>query len=335
MSRAAYGWTLVMTVAAVLASGLTCAAAKGPEVTDPKVAAEDPDFHVQGEYVGEGTLPDETRSKVGAQVVALGGGEFDLAFFKGGLPGAGWQRGDGQMKAKAKRDGDVTTIEGDNLQGKIAGGKMTISDNSGKAKVELERTERKSPTLGQDPADGAVVIFRGPDDAKNFDHAELTDDGNVFSGVTTKQEFDGKGYQLHLEFRLSWMPQARGQGRSNSGVYVNDCYEIQVLDSFGLEGKNNECGGLYSIAEPKVNMCLPPLVWQTYDIDFTAPVYEGDKKVKNAHLVVRHNGEVIQDLELPKGTPGRKPEGPGPRPLHLQGHGNKVQYRNVWLVEKK
>lgn len=184
-----------------------------------------------------------------------------------------------------------------------------------------------------------VVVYRGglPGDgtsAEHFDHPEhLTKCGTLMSGVTSKDKFND--YTLHLEFLLSWMPEARGQGRSNSGVYLHDCYEIQVLDSFGLEGRNNECGGFYSIREPDVNMCLPPLAWQTYDIDFTAPKYQEGKKVANARIRVRHNGVVIHDMELPRNNPGRQGEGPGPRPLHLQGHGNQVQYRNIWVVEKK
>ena len=113
-------------------------------------------------------------------------------------------------------------------------------------------------------------------------------------------------------------------------------YEVQVLDSFGLEGKNNECGGIYSIAEPAVNMCLPPLSWQTYDFEFTAARYnEGGEKIKNARITVRHNGIVIHDdIELTHGTPGRHPEGPAPDALFMQDHGNPVVYRNIWLVEK-
>jgi hypothetical protein len=83
-------------------------------------------------------------------------------------------------------------------------------------------------------------------------------------------------------------------------------------------------------------MCLPPLVWQTYDVDFTAPKYEGQKKAANARITVKHNGVLIHDnVELAHGTPGRQPEGPAPRPLYLQGHGNHVHYRNVWVEERK
>jgi hypothetical protein len=162
----------------------------------------------------------------------------------------------------------------------------------------------------------------------------LSPERNLIAGVVSEPL--PKCYHLHLEFRLSYMPTAFGQARSNSGVYLDDCYEIQVLDSFGLEGRNNECGGFYSIKEPDVNMCLPPLVWQTYDFDFSGPKFDAaGKKTANARITVLHNGVPIHaNIELPKDTPGRKKEGPGPRPIHLQGHGCHVQYRNIWLVPK-
>jgi hypothetical protein len=110
---------------------------------------------------------------------------------------------------------------------------------------------------------------------------------------------------------------------------------VQVLDSFGLSGENNECGGIYQIARPAVNACFPPLTWQTYDIDFTAAKYEAGEKVSNARVTIRHNGIVIHDrLELPHGTPGKYKEQEGPGVLYLQGHGNPVVYRNIWVVEK-
>ena len=113
-------------------------------------------------------------------------------------------------------------------------------------------------------------------------------------------------------------------------------YETQMLDSFGLEGKDNECGGIYKVAPPKVNMCLPPLAWQTYDVDFTAPRFEGGKKVKNARVTVRHNGVVVHDdVEITTLTPGGtlKEERPA-GPLHLQNHDNPVRYRNIWVLPK-
>ena len=322
---------LALLICCALACGAS-AAPKGGDIIELSEAQADPDFAVQGEYVGEGTLLDGTKDKVGAQVIAQSKGAFRVVVYQGGLPGDGWKRGDERFFM----EGTATELKGEKLTAKIAGGKLTISDADGKERIGLDRTERKSPTLEEKPPQGAAVIF----DGKNVDQFEpgaeghLREDGNLVAGVTTAPLPDN--YKMHLEFRLSWKPEARGQGRSNSGVYLHDCIELQVLDSFGLEGRNNECAGLYSIKEPDVNMCLPPMQWQTYDIEFTAPKYgpEG-KKTSNARLTLKHNGVVVHDdVELPKGTPGRKGEGPGPRGIHLQGHGNRVFYRNIWLIEK-
>ncbi|MFH1920313.1 MAG: DUF1080 domain-containing protein [Planctomycetota bacterium] len=304
------------------------------EIAEPEEAKADPDFAVQGEYLGEGVMPDGEHIKAGAQVIALGGGEFALVFYEGGLPGAGWKRDDGKLEAAGRREGEVTVISSEDVKGKIADGKMTISDNEGNGRIELKCVERKSPTLGQKPPEGAVVLFDGSG-TDYFPGATMTEEKNLLSGTLSKAEFaDAK---IHLEFRLTWMPDARGQGRSNSGVYVHNCYEIQVLDSFGLEGHDNECGGLYSIKAPDVNMCLPPLVWQTYDVDFTAPKFDASgNKVSNGRLTLKHNGVVIHDgIELPHACPGGQGEGPGPRGIQLQGHGCHVQYRNIWGQKKE
>lgn len=318
--------------AAVLLVALSAVAAK--EVTDPQEAAKDPDFSFQGEYVGTGANAEGQTEKVAAQVIALGGGKFQAVIYRGGLPGDGWKRGDERFTMDGQIDQGAVKLQGRKLTGTIAGATLSIASEGGQGKMEMKRTERKSPTLEAAPPAGATVVFDGTSDERIEEKGHLTDMKTLVAGFTTKDQFND--HTLHVEFRLSWMPEARGQGRSNSGVYVHDCYELQVLDSFGLEGEHNECGGIYSIKKPDVNMCLPPMTWQTYDIDFTAPRYADGKKVANARTTIRHNGVVIHDdLELDKGTPGRKPEGPGPRPIHFQGHGNRVHYRNIWVVEKK
>jgi len=308
--------------------------AQGPEIIDPAEAAKDPDFAVQGEYLGQGSGAASLEGKIGVQVIARGSGKFQAYVLKGGLPGNGWNNGDRRSGIEGKREDHKVALKGGNFAAAIAGNKLTLTTTDGQGKAELKRVQRKSPTLGARPPQGALVLFDGTD-AKHFPDGHMTADGNLMGGCVTAERFND--YHLHVELRLSYMPNAQGQARSNSGVYLHDCYEIQVLDSFGLEGLNNECGGIYSVQAPKLNMCLPPLVWQTYDVDFTAPRYDASgKKTTDARATVLHNGVVIhEDYQIPHGTPGRQAEGKGPRPLHLQGHGNKVEFRNVWLVEKK
>jgi hypothetical protein len=149
------------------------------------------------------------------------------------------------------------------------------------------------------------------DEKQTLLNPRLTDDGLVMEGMTTRQSFGDARW--HIEFRLPYQPHDSGQDRGNSGAYVMGVYEVQMLDSFGLEGRDNECGGVYSVKPPAVNMCLPPLAWQTYDIDVTAPRFENGGKVKDARMTVRHNGVVIHDdIEVAKVTPGgvRGEEGP-------------------------
>jgi hypothetical protein len=304
--------------------------------TDP--AKADADFAFQGEYGGELSI-DGQPMKFGVQVVALGKGEFSAVGYPGGLPGAGWTppnvvRGTGKLSA----DGRVVNLEGVDWggmqrRGEVRDRAVVVLSDTGSEVGRLAKVERTSPTLGMKPPAGAVVVFDGSG-LDGVVGGRMTDDGMLMEGFTTKEEFGDA--TIHVEFRCPYQPSDRGQGRGNSGCYVQGRYEVQILDSFGLEGKNNECGGIYSVAAPAVNMALPPLAWQTYDIDFTAPRFEGEKMVSPPRMTVRHNGVVIhENAEVPKITPGGKgSKDPAKGPLHLQNHGNPVRFRNIWVLPK-
>ena len=298
-------------------------------VTDPEEGGFD--FRIQGEYRGR-VATDDGDQVWGAQIIALGEDQFELVGYKGGLPGDGWERGDEMLKTRGQRVEDTVVFMVENGKVTATDGKLSVTRN-GNPLLALVKVERKSPTLGKKPPADAIVLFDGSS-AEAWENGKLVADRWLgATNAATQQKFGD--HHLHIEFRTPFMPKARGQGRGNSGVYVQGRYELQVLDSFGLEGRDNECGGIYSIQPPAVNMCLPPLAWQTYDIDFRAARYEGGEKVANARVTVKHNGVLIHDdLELPHGTPGYQPEGPGKESLFLQDHGDPVVFRNIWLVEK-
>ena len=200
--------------------------------------------------------------------------------------------------------------------------------------LRLARCVNPQGSLIADSRAGALVLFDGKN-ADAWEGGHLNDRNFLAAGTKSKQSF--QNYTLHVEFLLPFKPTGRGQDRANSGVYMQDRYEVQVLDSFGLKGLNNECGGIYSQVAPSVNMCYPPLQWQTYDIDFQAARFDGDgKKTKNAVISVKHNGVVIHEhQEITGPTGGGKPEDATGGVIQLQGHGNPVFFRNIWIVEKK
>ena len=329
-SRRAAKWLLaaVVAVGGVAAMPLPAWAEKAAAADITKV---DADFAFQGEYAG-----DVGGQKFGAQVIALGGGTFRTVFYPGGLPGAGWEKTMKKSAAEGKVADGKVAVKGDPYGCEIKDKSLTLTDNAGKELGKLPQVLRTSPTAGAKPPEGAVVLFDGKSaDEWREGAAKLTEDGLLMQGSNSKKVF-GSG-KLHVEFMLSYEPKGRGQGRSNSGVYLQGRYEIQVLDSFGLEGKNNECGGVYTVSEPIVNMCFPPLSWQTYDVEFTAAKWADGKKTAKARMTVRHNGVLIQkDIEIPQPTTSAPAkETADPSFLHLQDHGSPVRFRNIWFVEAK
>jgi hypothetical protein len=194
-----------------------------------------------------------------------------------------------------------------------------------------------APEEDPEAADWSLVKLQG---AGQCDW-RLTGDGAMevtpgSGSVMTKEKFGD--FTMHLEFRTPFEPNKRGQGRGNSGVYLQGLYEIQVLDSYGLAGEDNECGGIYTVARPRVNMCAPPQQWQTYDVVFRAPRFGPDgQKTTPALVTVLHNGVTIhEDVEIPYPTGGNMGTDPAvPGPILLQDHGNLVQYRNIWIVPQR
>lgn len=293
------------------------------------------EYPLQGEYSGT-IKAGSGEIKLGVQVIALGDGKFRAVAYPGGLPGDGWKKELLKYQAEAQRDGDAIrfSLLGQG-SGELTSSGITIKNGDGDVIGDIPKVHRKSPTLGKKPPKGAVVLFDGST-AEHFKGGRMSDDKLLMEGATSKELFGS--FKLHLEFRLPFKPFDRGQGRGNSGLYMQGRYETQILDSFGLEGKNNECGGVYSISAPSVNMCLPPLVWQTYDIDFTTAQYDdAGKKIENARMTVLLNGvKVHENLELPRGTTAHPvKEGPEPGPIYLQNHGNPVRFRNIWVLQSK
>ena len=286
-----------------------------------------PEFLVQGEY--QGTMAGDEA--FGANVIARGKGNFEIVLLTGGLPGAGW---DGKSKQKLQAitgpDG-IVSITGEQFKGQIRKGLLTGKTDEGHS-FHLYKVFRRSPTLGAKAPENALVLFNG----ENVDHwtgMKIEENNLLGIGGRTKKKFND--FHLHLEFRSPFMPDHLGQARGNSGMYLGDQYECQVLDSFGLEGLDNECGGIYKNARPNINMCLPPLSWQTYDVDFTAARFDDSgNKTKPAVVTIRHNGVVIhKNLEI-EPTPGGGQNDAKPGALFLQNHGDPVSFQNIWIVEK-
>jgi hypothetical protein len=151
--------------------------------------------------------------------------------------------------------------------------------------------------------------------------------------IITKEKFGD--VQVHVEFATPAKVEGEGQGRGNSGVYLQGRYEVQVLDSFKNETyPDGQCAAIYKQHPPMVNACRGPGEWQTYDIVFRGPRFDaGGKKVKNATLTVLHNGVLVHDnaeVTSPTGAAMNAEEG-GDGPIYLQDHGNPVRYRNVWV----
>ena len=298
-------------------------------------AKQDERLKMQGEYVGN-VLLDGNDLRIGINLIAGSDDQFTIKVYFDGLPGDG-------AEAAQETDNSITEKMVDGVLEFQHKGQRGVVENgvfkfyeADKLVGELKRVERESETLGMAPPEGAIVLFDGTS-GEQFESRkgkEFFVDGLLQQGIISKQKFGGD-FTLHIEFKLPFEPNKSGQGRGNSGVYLQGRYEVQMLDSFGLAGEHNECGGIYSIKKPDINMCYPPETWQTYDIEFKSAKWDGDNKTENARMTVRHNGHLIHDdVELPKITTAAPlKESAEPGYLYLQDHGSPVRYRNIWVKQ--
>jgi hypothetical protein len=292
-----------------------------------------------GEYKGT-FYPDKTFTmNAEADVVAEGDGNYRIVI--DARPEDLSQEG-AFIEIYGKKSGSEVTISGRaggyDWKGEIKEGKLNVRGHYG-LHFELKKIESKSPRAGAEPPPNAVILLpykagEKPDmngwtkktQWKALDNGSMQIVKGTGSNKTEQEFSDIK--QLHVEFKLPLEPKGRGQGRANSGVYLLDAYEVQVLDSFGIVQTSGDCGGIYNVARASLNACLPPGTWQTYDISFRAARVEKGTVKEQPRITVWHNGERIHNnVPIPK----RKHRTKGP--IQLQDHKHNIEFRNIWLVE--
>lgn len=196
-----------------------------------------------------------------------------------------------------------------------------------------------TPGVGTAPPSDAVVLFDGTNtDAWEGGPWKLVDGAMEVNGsgsIRSKESFGD--LQLHLEWSAPAEVVSSSQGRGNSGVFLMEKYEVQILDSFGNRSyADGQAAAMYGQRPPLVNACRPPGEWQTYDIVFRAPRFEGDDLVSPALLTLIHNGVVVHHAQEFLGATAHRavavytPHGPE-APISIQDHGNPVRFRNIWV----
>jgi len=309
-------------------------------------AAIPSEAEVQGGYEGKGKDP-SGEFRIEARVVAQGEGNYKVLVRR-------LKDGDkvGKSEFSGKTNNDAVEFEGQ-VDGAEWKGRLTegvIKGDSNQAGTfEAGRVEKKSPSAGKKAPEGAVVLLDGKqfeemvrENGADWDRGEVGKDGSIQvpkGGMKSKREFEGN-FNLHVEFQNPLLPKEHSQGRGNSGVYLPNGDEIQVLDSFGeATYLGGCCGGLYRYKDPDLMETIeslagnpenkytltsfPPLTWQTYDIEYRVEKKDGQYSGK-PRVTVFHNGIKIHDnAEL--NNEARKGA------FHFQDHGNAVRYRNIWV----
>lgn len=303
---------------------------KGPAFTS--APENDANFPLMGEFLGDIKIDGDTVRPLGLQIRHVGHGSFEALSFLGGLPG---QEGHESkpMRMIGQRSEDFVVLSGGPWAIFVEKEHCLLLNRKGEQVGKLARTHRVSPTLGAQAPEGATVLFDGTN-VDQFSNAQISEDGLLMEGADIKPMF--QDFNLHVEFKIPYMPQADGQSRGNSGLYLQSRYECQVLDSFATEPVFDGLGALYRFKVPDFNMALPPLTWQTYDVHFTAPRWAADgTKIRDARITSWVNGVKVQDdVALPNKTGAGKQEEPLLLPIRIQNHGDPVRFRNIWIVDR-
>lgn len=332
----------VVALLVVLSSVISAANAQEHAEDKPAVSVKsvvltsipenDPEYALLGEFVGPISVGENKYEPLALQIRPIGGDNFEALQYRGGLPGQKTHKAEA-IQLIGRRSGDFVVMSGGPWAIFVEKNHCLLVDREGNHVGRLERVVRESPTLGAQPPKDAIVLFDGTS-TEQFTVGEMTSDGLLMQGADLKPMF--QDFNLHAEFRLPYMPAETGQARGNSGLYLQSRYELQVLDSFAEEPTFNGIGSLYRTRRPDVNMCLPPLQWQTYDVAFTAPRWAADgSKVRNARITAWLNGVKVQDdVELQNKTGAGQEEAPTLLPIRFQNHKDPVRFRNIWLIDR-
>jgi len=288
-----------------------------------------------------------------AKVIAEGNSRYHLVLRAKPLDPSEWPL---QIELEGRLQGEKMIVDGHagghDWRGEIANGALKIAKQGYGGAFEMKRVMKKSPTEGLPPPGDAIVLLAfqpgqkpGLDEwkeagwvttAEGILHKEPTQGGKparAHHDLYSRRDF--RNVRLHVEFRLPYEPDLHEQARGNSGVFLADRYEVQVLDSYGLMPGAGDCASIYDVAPPRVNAAFPPLSWQTYDITFDAPKLDAaGKMTRGPSITVLWNGVKVhenQTAPTPTGDPRRPNAASGS--IRLQDHGNLVYFRNIWVQE--
>lgn len=325
---------------------------------------------IQGNWLGEWKNEGGMGGKTVAEITGLGNGEYQATFtaydsgeqdkgvFSFSISGYSVN----EEKVVFTQKIDLGRLGNFSFDAEVEKGKLDAkysNGNSFKGTIELQRIEKKVEEVGTKPLPGSVVLL----DGKSLEHWVTPDDPAIGwkleNGVLSSPQSDvalpsTEGHlvsksqfndaQIHVEFRVPYLPEQRGQARGQGGIYLQGRYELQIVDSFGFPrskdaadefSDHDALGAIFQQRAPTEQPALPPGEWQAFDITFLAAKRDAAGKVtRPAEVTVLLNGVQIHDrVPLLKPTEGAPLQDDSTRAgLILQNGGQRVEYRNIWFV---